>query len=36
MKIGIVDYGCGNISNVIKSLDKIGANCGIIEKKKIY
>ena len=34
MKIGIVDYGCGNISNVIKSLNKIGAKCGIIEKKE--
>ena len=33
MKIGIIKYGCGNIGNIIKAFNKIGVNCGIIEKK---
>ena len=34
MKIGIINYGCGNISNIIKAFNRIGANCGLIEKQK--
>ena len=34
MKIGIINYGCGNTSNIIKAFNRIGVNCGLIEKKK--
>ena len=34
MKIGIIDYGCGNTSNIIKAFKRIGVNCGLIERKK--
>jgi glutamine amidotransferase len=34
MKIGIIDYGCGNSSNIIKAFNKVGINCGLIENKK--
>tara|TARA_B100000029_G_scaffold516521_1_gene630541 strand:+ start:9185 stop:9787 length:603 start_codon:yes stop_codon:yes gene_type:complete len=34
MKIGIINYGCGNASNIIKAFNRIGVNCGLIEKKK--
>ena len=34
MKIGIINYGCGNTSNIIKAFKRIGVNCGLIEKKK--
>ena len=34
MKIGIINYGCGNISNIIKALNRIGAKSGLIERKK--
>jgi glutamine amidotransferase len=34
MKIGIINYGCGNTSNIIKAFEKIGVNCGLVEKKK--
>tara|TARA_B100001741_G_scaffold313835_1_gene322477 strand:+ start:1567 stop:2169 length:603 start_codon:yes stop_codon:yes gene_type:complete len=34
MKIGIINYGCGNSSNIIKAFNRIGVNCGLIEKKK--
>lgn len=34
MKIGIIDYGCGNVSNIIKAFNRIDVNCGIIEKQK--
>ena len=34
MKIGIINYGCGNISNIKKAFNRIGVNCGLIEKKK--
>ena len=33
MKIGIINYGCGNTSNIIKAFKRIGVNCGLIEKK---
>ena len=35
MRIGIINYGCGNTSNIIKAFKRIGVNCGLIEKKKI-
>ena len=34
MKIGIINYGCGNTSNIIKAFNRIGVNCGLVEKKK--
>ena len=34
MKIGIINYGCGNIINLIKAFNKIGVSCGLVEKKK--
>ena len=34
MKIGIINYGCGNTSNIIKAFKRIGVNCGLVEKKK--
>ncbi len=34
MKIGIIDYGCGNTSNIIKAFNKVGINCGLIKNKK--
>jgi glutamine amidotransferase len=34
MKIGIINYGSGNISNIIKAFNKIGVSCGLVEKKK--
>jgi len=36
MKIGIINYGCGNTSNIIKAFKRIGVNCGLIEKKKRF
>ena len=34
MKLGIINYGCGNTFNITKALNKIGAKYGIIEKKQ--
>ena len=34
MKIGIINYGCGNTFNIIKAFNRIGVNCGLVEKKK--
>ena len=34
MKIGIINYGCGNTFNIIKAFNKVGINCGLIENKK--
>lgn len=34
MKIGIINYGCGNSSNIIKAFNKVGINCALIENKK--
>ena len=34
MKIGIINYGSGNIINLIKAFNKIGVSCGLVEKKK--
>ena len=34
MKIGILDYGGGNISNIKKAFDIIEVSTEIIEKKK--
>ena len=34
MKIGIVNYGCNNIANIVTALNKVGQKCEIIEKKK--
>ena len=32
MKAGIINYGCGNISNIIKALTEL-VKSGLIEKK---
>ena len=34
MKIGIIDYGCGNTSNIVKAFNRVGVNCGLIENQK--
>ena len=34
MKLGIINYGCGNTFNITKALNRIGAKYGIIEKKQ--
>lgn len=32
MKIGIIDYGVGNLGSIVRALDELGANSTLIEK----
>ena len=34
MKIGIINYGCGNTFNLIKAFNRISVKCTLVEKKK--
>jgi glutamine amidotransferase len=34
MKIGIIDFGCGNLFNITKALNKIDVKHGIVENQK--